>query len=286
MSEGDRGKRPAPARRAVSPRSFAIAGCPRSGRECARELIAARAAGWRRRRRRRLAEGRLQGRGTGRAALSSVIPSAEASKPRRGTRQGAEPGRADPRGERGGDARRARRADRRDPARVRLRQRRDRQLQRGRPRDRAACCPRTQTPRRAASRGDRLGASGRGSAVVIADSFGRAWRIGQAEVAIGCAGARAARRLARAPGRQRRELRRRRSRSPTRRPPPPIWSGTRRRRCRRWSAASAVGHRGGRPRRGGDTPAARGRPLPLGDPAGRCAGLSLCGGRRERRCPP
>jgi coenzyme F420-0:L-glutamate ligase/coenzyme F420-1:gamma-L-glutamate ligase len=29
---------------------------------------------------------------------------------------------------------------------------------------------------------------GRGVAVVIADSFGRAWRLGQAEVAIGCAG--------------------------------------------------------------------------------------------------
>ena len=37
-----------------------------------------------------------------------------------------------------------------------------------------------------------------GCAVVITDSFGRAWRQGQCEVAIGCAGPRAAARLARA----------------------------------------------------------------------------------------
>ena len=40
-------------------------------------------------------------------------------------------------------------------------------------------------------------------AVVIADSFGRAWRLGQADVAIGCAGPRAARRPARQRGRTR-----------------------------------------------------------------------------------
>ena len=39
--------------------------------------------------------------------------------------------------------------------------------------------------------------SGVRPAVVIADSFGRPWRLGQTEVAIGCAGLRAARRLAR-----------------------------------------------------------------------------------------
>jgi coenzyme F420-0:L-glutamate ligase / coenzyme F420-1:gamma-L-glutamate ligase len=37
-------------------------------------------------------------------------------------------------------------------------------------------------------RGEIRAASGAAPAVVIADSFGRAWRIGQAEVAIGCAG--------------------------------------------------------------------------------------------------
>lgn len=37
-------------------------------------------------------------------------------------------------------------------------------------------------------RGEIASASGASPAVVIADSFGRAWRIGQADVAIGCAG--------------------------------------------------------------------------------------------------
>jgi coenzyme F420-0:L-glutamate ligase/coenzyme F420-1:gamma-L-glutamate ligase len=37
-------------------------------------------------------------------------------------------------------------------------------------------------------RGEIAEASGRAPAVVVADSFGRAWRIGQADVAIGCAG--------------------------------------------------------------------------------------------------
>lgn len=37
-------------------------------------------------------------------------------------------------------------------------------------------------------RGELAGASGATIGVVIADSFGRAWRLGQAEVAIGCAG--------------------------------------------------------------------------------------------------
>lgn len=37
-------------------------------------------------------------------------------------------------------------------------------------------------------RGEIAAASGASPAVVIADSFGRAWRIGQADVAIGCAG--------------------------------------------------------------------------------------------------
>src|SRR5215218_7172828 len=37
-------------------------------------------------------------------------------------------------------------------------------------------------------RAEVAGARGAAPAVVIADSFGRAWRIGQADVAIGCAG--------------------------------------------------------------------------------------------------
>ena len=42
------------------------------------------------------------------------------------------------------------------------------------------------------------GLTGSRPAVVITDSFGRAWRTGQCDVAIGCAGLAAARRLARA----------------------------------------------------------------------------------------
>jgi coenzyme F420-0:L-glutamate ligase/coenzyme F420-1:gamma-L-glutamate ligase len=37
-------------------------------------------------------------------------------------------------------------------------------------------------------RGEIAAASGTTPAVVIADSFGRAWRVGQADIAIGCAG--------------------------------------------------------------------------------------------------
>ena len=51
---------------------------------------------------------------------------------------------------------------------------------------------------------------------MIADSFGRPWRLGQAEVAIGCAGVVAARRLARAqPTPRAASSPRPRSRSPT-----------------------------------------------------------------------
>ena len=58
----------------------------------------------------------------------------------------------------------------------------------------SACCPRTPMPRRGRSAGgDWRAPPERTVAVVIADSFGRAWRVGQAEVAIGCAGLRAAR---------------------------------------------------------------------------------------------
>ena len=52
----------------------------------------------------------------------------------------------------------------------------------------SACCPRTPTPRRRRHPARRLGEPPARHRVVIADSFGRAWRLGQAEVAIGCAG--------------------------------------------------------------------------------------------------
>ena len=73
------------------------------------------------------------------------------------------------------------------------------------------------------------GALGGRAAVVIADSFGRAWRLGQADVAIGCAGLAplddrrgstdAEGHAADAP---------RSTRSPTRPRPPRRWSATRR----------------------------------------------------------
>ena len=108
-------------------------------------------------------------------------------------------------------------------------------------------------------------AAGVGLAVVVTDSFGRPWRVGQADVAIGCAGidplARPARRAR--PRRPRaggdRDRRRRRGRRRGR--PGPRQGGRRARRGR--PRARPPGHRGGRPRRG--RPAAQpGRgPLPL-----------------------
>ena len=71
-------------------------------------------------------------------------------------------------------------------------------------------------------------------AVVVADSFGRAWRHGQCDVAIGIAGLTAARRLARAPRPARpRAARHARSPSPTRPRRRPTWCATRRRASRR-----------------------------------------------------
>ena len=50
-------------------------------------------------------------------------------------------------------------------------------------------CRRTPTPRRGGSGPRSRGAGGEPLvAVIVSDSFGRAWRMGQAEVAIGCAG--------------------------------------------------------------------------------------------------
>ena len=67
-------------------------------------------------------------------------------------------------------------------------------------------------------------------AVVITDSFGRAWRHGQCDVAIGIAGLARARRLARAPRPARAaSCALLRSPSPTRPRRPPTWCATRRR---------------------------------------------------------
>ena len=46
----------------------------------------------------------------------------------------------------------------------------------------------TPTPRRGGSAAELARGARRRPAVVVADSFGRPWRLGQAEVAIGCAG--------------------------------------------------------------------------------------------------
>ena len=127
------------------------------------------------------AEGRVR-------TLSSVDARRRSAQAGRGARQGAGAGRADPRGERRGAARRARRPDRRDPPRLRLRQRRHRQLQPARPGHRL---PAARGPRRlgpADPGRDRRAAGAGGRRSIVADSFGRAWRLGQAEVAIGCAG--------------------------------------------------------------------------------------------------
>ena len=51
-----------------------------------------------------------------------------------------------------------------------------------------AAAPRTPTPRRAGSGPRSATRPARPPAVIVSDSFGRAWRLGQAEVAIGCAG--------------------------------------------------------------------------------------------------
>ena len=69
-------------------------------------------------------------------------------------------------------------------SRLRLRQRRRRRLQRGRRGRASSCCRWTPTPRPGAARApaERPASA---PAVVITDSFGRAWRRGQCEIAIG-----------------------------------------------------------------------------------------------------
>jgi coenzyme F420-0:L-glutamate ligase/coenzyme F420-1:gamma-L-glutamate ligase len=58
------------------------------------------------------------------------------------------------------------------------------------PAGRAALLPRDPDESARRLRAELREASGRSVAVVVADSFGRAWRIGQSEVALGCAGLR------------------------------------------------------------------------------------------------
>ena len=110
-------------------------------------------------------------------------------------RQGPAPRAGHPRRVREVAARAARRAHLPHPSRLRVRQRGRRRLQRPRGR-RARRAP--ARPRRVSARALRAALPGR-PAVVVTDSFGRAWRHGQCDVAIGIAGLRAARRLARAP---------------------------------------------------------------------------------------
>ena len=80
-----------------------------------------------------------------------------------------------------------RRLDHRHPSRIRLCQRRRRRLKRARRRHRDPAPERSRPLGSSAAR--RVGAAGRRPpGVVITDSFGRAWRTGQSDVAIGCAG--------------------------------------------------------------------------------------------------
>ena len=124
------------------------------------------------RRRRRHPEDRVEGRGA-----------AGPHRPRRPRGQ-AGPGRA------GVGAHRApprRPRHQRDPARLRLRQRRRRPVQR-RPTARRRCCPRTPTARPAGSGPACAALLGVDVGVIVSDTFGRPWRRGVTDVAIGCAG--------------------------------------------------------------------------------------------------
>ena len=98
-------------------------------------------------------------------------------------------------------------------------------------------------------------ADGARPAVLITDSFGRAWRHGQCDVAIGCAGMTPledwrGRTDSRRPGAARHLDRRRRRRRRHRRPRPQQGLARARRADRR---PRALRHRRGRPRRGGAT---------------------------------
>ena len=83
-----------------------------------------------------------------------------------------------------------RRADHRDPPRLRLRERRDRRVERraGERPGRDAPAASTRTRRRPASGGRSSGRFGVDVPVIVSDSFGRPWRWGIMDVAIGISG--------------------------------------------------------------------------------------------------
>ena len=153
-------------------------------------------------------------------------------------------------------------ADHRDAPRVRVRQQRRRPVveRRRRPRRAAARAIRTHRPARIRARFAELGVD---VAVIISDTFGRPWREGQTDVAIGIAGIAPMHQLHR-PGRSPRPRvpGAGSCASPTSWPPPPSWS-----------RATSAGAGGGDPRlrvgarrrrlRSVADPPTRARPLPL-----------------------
>ena len=144
-------------------------------------------------------------------------------------------------------------AHHRDRARLRQRQRRRRPVQHRR-RARRSCCPRTRTARLDGCAPRSAGARGVEVAVVVTDTFGRAWRQGVTDVAhrVGGAARRCSTCAAR-PTPTAGSSRRPRSPSPTRSPGPRTWSWARPRprpsRCVRGLDESFFGDgsRGARP---------------------------------------
>ena len=147
------------------------------------------ASGWPMRRPGRDPEGRLQGRGSaGRAGIGRAAAVARDWADALG--QGRAPGGAGAARVRRGRAHGRRRADHLPhPPRPRVRERRRRPLERRRRRTSRRCCRSTPTRRRDALRdAARRAAPARAPAIVISDSFGRPWRNGIVNVAIGAAG--------------------------------------------------------------------------------------------------
>ena len=162
----------------------------RSGGADRRGSGARRARAARQRRAGDRAEDRLQGRGPQRRSRHGEAVGAR-HRARHGSAEGSAAGRADPVGVGARRAVPAQRADRRASAGLRHGQCRRRPVQRRRRRtaSSARCCCRsipTAAPQRCASALAAL--CGVPPAVIITDSFGRAWRRGTAGVAIGAAG--------------------------------------------------------------------------------------------------
>ena len=140
----------------------------------------------RRRHRRRHVEDRLQGRGSHRRARRRrAVAVRDRMVDQVGQGSGGDRGRA-ARGEADRPPGRAG-ADHRDPARIRLRQQRRRPVVERRPRPAGRAARSTPTPRLGgfAPASLELGVD---VAVIISDTFGRAWREGQTDIAIGIAG--------------------------------------------------------------------------------------------------